>query len=78
MSRVAGRALIARRLAPERPNGRPIKIGFIVPLSGANAQNGRDILNGFVLLLEESGLPGRRPPAFSSSSKTTRGFPPSG
>jgi branched-chain amino acid transport system substrate-binding protein len=31
----------------------PIKIGFIVPLSGPLAQNGRDILNGFVLLLEE-------------------------
>jgi branched-chain amino acid transport system substrate-binding protein len=37
---------------PERP---PIKIGFMVPLSGANAQNGRDILNGFLLLLEEAG-----------------------
>jgi branched-chain amino acid transport system substrate-binding protein len=37
---------------PERP---PIKIGFMVPLSGANAQNGRDILNGFLLLLEEIG-----------------------
>src|SRR5688572_16061272 len=33
----------------------PIKIGFIVPLSGANAQNGRDILNGFLLYLEEIG-----------------------
>ena len=33
----------------------PIKIGFMVPLSGANAQNGRDILNGFLLLLEEAG-----------------------
>ena len=37
---------------PERP---PIKIGFMVPLSGANAQNGRDILNGFLLLLEQAG-----------------------
>lgn len=33
----------------------PIRIGFIVPLSGANAQNGRDILNGFLLYLEEIG-----------------------
>ena len=33
----------------------PIKVGFIVPLSGANAQNGRDILNGFLLYLEEIG-----------------------
>ena len=24
----------------------PIKIGFMVPLSGGSAQNGRDILNG--------------------------------
>jgi branched-chain amino acid transport system substrate-binding protein len=31
----------------------PIRVGFIVPLSGANAQNGRDILNGFLLYLEE-------------------------
>lgn len=33
----------------------PIKIGFIVPLSGALAQNGRDILNGFVMSLDEIG-----------------------
>ncbi|MBM3820512.1 MAG: ABC transporter substrate-binding protein [Acidimicrobiia bacterium] len=33
----------------------PIRIGFLTPLSGANAQNGRDILNGFVLALEETG-----------------------
>jgi len=33
----------------------PIKIGFIVPLSGPLAQSGRDILNGFVLFLEEIG-----------------------
>jgi len=33
----------------------PIKIGFIAPLSGPNAQNGRDILNGFLLHLEEIG-----------------------
>ena len=33
----------------------PIKIGFIVPLSGPYAQNGRDILNGFLLCLEEAG-----------------------
>ena len=33
----------------------PIKIGFIVPLSGANAQNGRDILNGFLMCLDEAG-----------------------
>lgn len=33
----------------------PIRIGFIVPLSGPYAQNGRDILNGFLLCLEEAG-----------------------
>jgi branched-chain amino acid transport system substrate-binding protein len=33
----------------------PIKIGFMAPLSGAYAQNGRDILNGFLLYLDEIG-----------------------
>jgi branched-chain amino acid transport system substrate-binding protein len=33
----------------------PIKIGFMVPLSGGNAQNGRDILNGFLMYLDEIG-----------------------
>lgn len=33
----------------------PIKIGFLVPLSGPYAQTGRDILNGFLLLLDEIG-----------------------
>ena len=33
----------------------PIKIGFMVPLSGAYVQNGRDILNGFLLYLDEIG-----------------------
>ena len=32
-----------------------IKVGFIGPLSGAYAQNGRDILNGFLLYLDEIG-----------------------
>jgi branched-chain amino acid transport system substrate-binding protein len=36
------------------PDG-PIRIGFIAPLSGPNAQNGRDILNGLLLYLEEIG-----------------------
>ena len=49
-------ALIAATgvLLAQAPAG-PIRIGFIVPLSGANAQNGRDILNGFLLYLEEIG-----------------------
>src|SRR5712671_5898367 len=38
-----------------KPDRGPIRIGFIAPLSGPNAQNGRDILNGFVLYLEEIG-----------------------
>jgi branched-chain amino acid transport system substrate-binding protein len=33
----------------------PIKIGFLGPLSGAYAQNGRDILNGMLLYLEQIG-----------------------
>ena len=33
----------------------PIKIGFLVPVSGPYAQTGRDILNGFLLLLDEIG-----------------------
>jgi branched-chain amino acid transport system substrate-binding protein len=39
----------------QQPAGRPIRIGFIAPLSGPNAQNGRDILNGFLLYLQEIG-----------------------
>ena len=48
------RATHASPLQAQAPGG-PIRIGFIVPLSGANAQNGRDILNGFLLYLEEIG-----------------------
>jgi len=33
----------------------PIRIGFLVPLSGPYVQNGRDILNGFLLALDEIG-----------------------
>jgi branched-chain amino acid transport system substrate-binding protein len=39
----------------QRSAAGPIRVGFIVPLSGPNAQNGRDILNGFLLYLEEIG-----------------------
>ena len=41
----------------EQRGGGPIRVGFIAPLSGPNAQNGRDILNGFPLcteMMEES------------------------
>lgn len=34
----------------------PIRIGFIAPLSGAFAQNGKDMLDGFTLYLEEIGF----------------------
>jgi branched-chain amino acid transport system substrate-binding protein len=33
----------------------PIKVGFLGPLSGPYVQNGRDILNGFLLALDEMG-----------------------
>jgi branched-chain amino acid transport system substrate-binding protein len=33
----------------------PIRVGFLAPLSGPYAQNGRDILNGFLLYLDEIG-----------------------
>src|SRR5258705_1805276 len=33
----------------------PIRVGFIAPLSGPYVQNGRDILNGFLLYLDQIG-----------------------
>ena len=47
-------AVAAGLVRGQSPAG-PIRIGFIVPLSGAVAQNGRDILNGFLLALDEIG-----------------------
>jgi branched-chain amino acid transport system substrate-binding protein len=44
-------ALVTAQTTPDNP----IKIGFMVPLSGGSAQNGRDILNGFLLYLDEIG-----------------------
>jgi branched-chain amino acid transport system substrate-binding protein len=41
-------------LAARQPAG-PIRLGFLVPLSGPSAQSGRDILNGLLLYLEEIG-----------------------
>ena len=52
---VAVLALWAVVLMAQSESRPPIRIGFMVPLSGANAQNGRDILNGFLLYLEEIG-----------------------
>ena len=45
---------LARLPVPAQVRG-PIKIGFIAPLSGGYAQNGRDILNGLQLYLEQIG-----------------------
>ena len=46
--------------ANRRRTQTPIKIGFMVPLSGGNVQNGRDILNGFLLYAGRDRLPRRR------------------
>ena len=37
------------------PSRDPIRVGFLGPLSGPYVQNGRDILNGFLLALDEMG-----------------------
>lgn len=42
-------------LIAQGPAKAPIKVGFMVPLSGPYVQNGRDILNGFLLYLDEIG-----------------------
>jgi branched-chain amino acid transport system substrate-binding protein len=47
---VAAAALVTGQSTDSRG---PIRIGFMAPLSGAYAQNGRDILNGFLLYLDE-------------------------
>ena len=47
----AGAALTAGQPASQAP----IKVGFLAPLSGPYVQNGRDILNGFLLALDEMG-----------------------
>jgi branched-chain amino acid transport system substrate-binding protein len=47
--------LVAVALTTAQSADQPIKIGFMVPLSGGSAQNGRDILNGFLLYLDEIG-----------------------
>ena len=46
--------LAAGTLAARQQAG-PIRLGFTVPLSGPSAQNGRDILDGLLLYLEEIG-----------------------
>ena len=48
-----GVVLHAQTASP--PRSGPIKVGFLAPLSGPYVQNGRDILNGFLLALDEIG-----------------------
>ncbi len=52
---VVATLLVAAALLRAQTETGPIKIGFLVPLSGPVAQSGRDILNGFLLLLDEVG-----------------------
>ncbi|MSO83106.1 MAG: ABC transporter substrate-binding protein [Acidobacteria bacterium] len=52
---VVAALLVAAVLVRGQSAAGPIRIGFIVPLSGPLAQNGRDILNGFLLALDEIG-----------------------
>src|SRR3989442_1806210 len=42
-------------LAPVEAKKKPIKIGFLAPLTGGAAQIGRDMVNGFEMYLEETG-----------------------
>ena len=42
-------------LAPAHAQKKPIKIGFLAPLTGAAAQIGRDMENGFTMYLEAPG-----------------------
>ena len=50
---VAVAGLLVAQTAPQAAT--PIRVGFVAPLSGAYAQNGRDILNGLRLYLEQIG-----------------------
>ena len=42
-------------LAPAAAQKKPIKIGFLAPLTGGAAQIGRDMVNGFEMYLDEAG-----------------------
>jgi branched-chain amino acid transport system substrate-binding protein len=52
---LAATALPAGQTLSHPPPADPIRVGFVGPLSGAYAQNGRDILNGLRLYLEQIG-----------------------
>jgi branched-chain amino acid transport system substrate-binding protein len=47
--------LLTAQTLSQNASAPPIRIGFVGPLSGAYAQNGRDILNGLLLYLEQIG-----------------------
>ena len=47
--------VLAAGVLSARQAADPIRLGFLVPLSGPSAQSGRDILNGLLLYLEEIG-----------------------
>lgn len=55
LAAVAGRGVLVKGQGASPPPRGPIKVGFLAPLSGPYVQNGRDILNGFLLALEEMG-----------------------
>jgi branched-chain amino acid transport system substrate-binding protein len=48
-------AIVTAQGSQQASTREPIRIGFVTPMSGPYAQNGRDILNGFLLYLEEIG-----------------------
>jgi branched-chain amino acid transport system substrate-binding protein len=52
---LAAAGLLAAQTLSQSPAARPIRVGYVGPLSGAYAQNGRDILNGLRLYLEQIG-----------------------
>ncbi len=52
---VAGVGILSGQGTSPPPSLNPIKVGFLAPLSGPYVQNGRDILNGFLLALDEMG-----------------------
>jgi branched-chain amino acid transport system substrate-binding protein len=52
---VSAGGLVRGQSSPGVSKQGPIKVGFLVPLSGPYVQNGRDILNGFLLFLDEIG-----------------------
>ena len=47
---------LAGQTAPRPPANDSIRVGFVAPLSGAYAQNGRDIQNGMLLYFEQIGF----------------------